>query len=224
MDWIEKAGECPVLKGLDSSDLVNIFEKVKYQIKSYKADEIVAFQGEEVKSLMILLLGSVRGEMVDFSGRMIKIEDIQAPRPLAGAFLFGEENKYPVEVIANETVKMLVIYRDEFLKLLTISPVIQRNYLGLISTKAQFLSRKIKFLSFKTIKGKIAHYILQIEPAADGSLKFPATQQMMADLFGVARPSVARALKELEEDGLIRSRNKQVTILDHKGLAALLNE
>lgn len=224
MEWIEKAKSCPVLKGMENIELANTLSQINYQLKSFQPEEIIAFQGEEVKSLMILLRGSVRGEMTDFSGRMIKIEDIDAPRPIAGAFIFGQDNKYPVEVVANEEVKLLVIYRDELLKLLTLSPVIQRNYLDLISTKAQFLSRKIKFLSFKTIKGKVAHFILQIEPEEDGSLKFPGTQQAMANLFGVARPSVARAIGEMEDDGIIKSKNRQIEILNHNKLVELLNE
>ncbi len=224
MEWIEKAKACPVLKGLSDSDLIEVLGRINFQIKTYKTDEVLAFQGDEVKSLLILLSGSVRGEMTDFSGRMIKIEDIHAPKPLAGAFIFGKENKFPVEVIANETLKLLVIYKEEFLKLLTISPIIQKNYLDLISSKAQFLSRKIKFLSFKTIKGKAAHFILQLKPGPDGLLKFPVTQQALADLFGVARPSIARALKDMEDEGVIQAKNRYVEILDHEALVHLLNE
>lgn len=224
MDWIEKAKECPVLNGLEGSELQYVFNKVNFQLKSFKQDDIIAFQGDEVRFLMILLTGSVREEMTDFYGRLITIEYILAPRPLAGAFIFGKENKYPVEIIANEQVKMLVIYRDEFLKLLKISPVIQKNYLDLVSTKAQFLSRKIKFLSFKTIKSKMAHYLLQLQPHADGKLRFPVTQQALANLFGVARPSVARALKEMEDEGVLISKNKEVEILDKDKLMEYLQE
>jgi CRP-like cAMP-binding protein len=224
MDWLDKAKECPVLKGLDSNELKHILSKVNYQVKSYAKDELVASQGDEVKYLMILLAGSVRGEMTDFSGRIIKIEDIHSPRPIASAFVFGKENRFPVDVIANDEVRTLVIFKDELLKLLTISSVIQKNYLDLISTKAQFLSRKIKFLSFKSIKGKIAHYILQLRPGPDGLIRFPATQQSMASLFGVARPSVARAIKDMEDEGIIRTRSKLVEILDHGALVELMNE
>ena len=48
--------------------------------------------------LVILTKGSVRGEMIDYSGRLIKVEDITAPRAIAPLFLFGEQNRYPVEV------------------------------------------------------------------------------------------------------------------------------
>lgn len=224
MDWIEKASLCPILKGISSGTLLELFEKLQFQVKSYGKDEVLAIQGDEVNRLMILLEGSARGEMTDFSGHIIKIEDVPAPKPLAGAFLFGNENRFPVDVLANEPVKVLVIYREEFLKLLRMSETIQMNYLNLVGSKAQFLSKKIKFLSFKTIKGKIAHYLIGLKQDADGHIRIPSSQQELADLFGVARPSVARALGEMEDEGLISAQCKMVKILNKPGLLKYLNE
>jgi len=173
---------------------------------------------------MILLEGSVRGEMTDFSGRMIKIEDIQAPKPIAGAFLFGSQNLYPVDIIANEHSVILKIFKDQFLKLLQLCPAVQLNYLNLISSKAQFLSNKIKFLSFKTLKGKITHYILQLKGNKDGLVIIPQTQQAMADLFGAARPSVARAFGQMEIEGVLELNNRQIKVTDRNKLLAYLKE
>lgn len=224
MDWINKAAQCPILKGVPPQVLMELFSKLQFQIKSFGKDEVIAVQGDEVNRLMIILDGSARGEMTDFSGHLIKIEDVAAPKPLAGAFLFGNENKFPVDVLANEPVKVLVIYREEFLKLLRMNETVQMNYLNLVGSKAQFLSKKIKFLSFKTIKGKIAHYLIGLKADPDGTIRLPASQQEMADLFGVARPSVARALGELEHEGLISAQNRVVDILDQPGLLKYLNE
>lgn len=224
MDWIDKAIACPVLKGVDPQRLKEIFTDVQFQVKKYHPEDMIAHQGEEVNCLMILLKGSVRGEMTDFSGRMIKIEDIQAPKPIAGAFLFGRQNIYPVDIIANESSVILKIFRDQFLKLLQLCPTVQLNYLNLISTKAQFLSNKIKFLSFKTLKGKIAHYILQLDGDEDGCLHLPQTQQAMADLFGAARPSVARAFGQMEAEGVLEMTNRKVKILNRDNLLAYFKE
>ncbi|MCX6223314.1 MAG: Crp/Fnr family transcriptional regulator [Bacteroidia bacterium] len=224
MYWIEKAAQCPILRGVSPELLLELFGNLQFQIKSYGKDEVLAMQGDEVNRLMILLEGSARGEMTDFSGHVIKIEDVPAPKPLAGAFLFGNENRFPVDVLANEPVKVLVIYRGEFLKLLRMNETIQMNYLNLVGSKAQFLSKKIKFLSFKTIKGKIAHYLIGLKPDAAGVITIPASQQELADLFGVARPSVARALGELEDERLISAQNRSVRILDKPGLIKYLNE
>lgn len=224
MDWIEKAAQCPILKGVTHELLLELFGKLQFQIKSFAKDEILAIQGDEVTRLMILLEGSARGEMTDFSGHLIKIEDVPAPKPLAGAFLFGNENRFPVDVVANEPVKVLIIYRGEFVKLLRMNETIQMNYLNLVSSKAQFLSKKIKFLSFKTIKGKIVHYLIGLNQDDSGIITIPASQQELADLFGVARPSVARALGELEDEGLISAQNRTVKIHDRPGMLKYLNE
>jgi CRP-like cAMP-binding protein len=174
----------------------------------------MAIQGDEVKKLMILLEGSARGEMTDSEGRTVKIEDVAAPRPLAGAFLFGSENRYPVDVFANGPVKVLIVYREEFLKLLRLNETVMMNYLSLVSSKAQFLSRKIKFLTFKTIREKIANYLISLGARQGETLEIPVSQQELADLFGVARPSVARGFAELEKEGVIEVRNRKVTILN----------
>ncbi len=221
MNWIEKASACPILKGVPVDELLKLFEVLQFQIKTYREDELLAQQGDDVNRLMILLEGSARGEMTDFAGHVIKIEDVAAPRPLAGAFLFAKDNRYPVDVFANEPVKVLIIYRSEFMKLLRMNETIQMNYLSLVSSKAEFLARKIKLLSFKTIKGKIAHFLMSLQPEPDGSLLIPVSQQELADLFGVARPSVSRSFSELEKDGLIEMRNRRVKILKPSALGEL---
>ncbi len=50
------------------------------------------------------------------------------------------------------------------------------------------------------------------------------TQYEIADFFGVARPSVARALGEMEQEGLIAAKGKNIRILNRKKLSALTAE
>jgi len=50
------------------------------------------------------------------------------------------------------------------------------------------------------------------------------SQQELADLFGVARPSVGRILLQLQEEGIIDIRYKQVMILNQSGLAKACSE
>ena len=224
MDWIAEASKCPVLQGVSPDELLSLFERIQFQVRRYRKGELLAFQGDEVNRLMILLEGSTRGEMTDSSGQVIKIEDVSAPRPLAGAFLFGQESRFPVDVIANEPLKVLVIYKDEFLKLLTMDQRILVNYLNLVGSKAQFLTTRIKFLSFKTIKGKLAHYITGLNREGRNRVAIPVSQQDLADLFGVARPSVARGLSELEKEGVLEVKNRQVRILSRTRLKRYLEE
>jgi CRP-like cAMP-binding protein len=160
--------------------------------------------------------------MVDYTGRVIKIEDIPSPGALAPAFLFGSRNVFPVNVISVTDTELLVIEREDFLRMIMTSDIILVNFMDMISNRSQFLSEKIKFLNFKTIKGKLAYYFLQKAGKQRDSFLLDMTQKGLADFFGVARPSVARAIGELEEDGLVIAERKSIKILDKKALADLI--
>ncbi len=211
----------PLFKGLGINDIEIILGEVSHKIKKFKSGTLVSQSGEPVNSLMIVVSGIVKGEMVDYAGRVIKIEDIPAPGALASAFMFGSNNRFPVNVICNTDTEILVINKADFLKLMMNNDRILVNFLNMISNRSQFLSEKIKFLNFKTIKGKLAQYILHKAGTDKNIIYLDVTQNDLADFFGVARPSVARALGELEEEGLIEAKGKSIRVLNKNGLTNL---
>ena len=214
--------KCPVFHGISEKRTEELLTHIHFQIKNYSKNDVVAIAGQEITHLYIILAGSVRGEMIDYSGKTIKIEDIEAPRPLATAFLFGSENKFPVTVSANNDAKILTVPISEFLKLLQMEVNILKNYLNSISSRTQFLSQKLHFLSFKTIKEKVAHFLLQKAGERLHSVELKNTQQQLADLFGVTRPSLARVLSEMQQEKLIIIEKKTVTLLNKQKLNELL--
>jgi CRP-like cAMP-binding protein len=220
MDYKQLSG-APLFRGISVEEIKSILSVVPYRIRNFKAGNLISQSGEPVNSLMIVISGKVKGEMVEDSGRVIKIEDIPAPGALATAFIFGNRNRFPVNVVATSEVEILTIEKPDFLRLLKKNDVVLVNFLNMISNRSQFLSEKIKFLNFKTIKGKLAHFILQKVQGDKATIVLDMTQNDLADFFGVARPSVSRALGELEQEGLIEAAGKNITILDKKRLSEL---
>ncbi|WP_167610725.1 Crp/Fnr family transcriptional regulator [Maribellus sediminis] len=214
--------QCPVFRGISEDETRNLLGQIHYQVRKFQKDEVVVFAGDTVQDLLIVMAGSVRGEMIDYSGKTVKIEDIEAPKPLAAAFLFGKENRYPVTVTANKKASVLAIPVPEFLKILQLNTLLLRNYLNSISSRAQFLSQKLNFLSFKTIREKVAHFLLQQVGDRYHSFELKNTQQQLADLFGVTRPSLARVLGGMQAEGFIKIEKKTVTLLDKNALNELL--
>ena len=213
--------KAPLFAGLSVEEIDYILNKVPFKVKKYNSGSMVALCGEQVNALYLVMTGIVKGEMVDNEGRIIKIEDIPAPGALAVGFIFGRSNLFPVNVIAVSEVELLLIDKTEFLKLLQNNSTVLVNFLNLVSNRSQFLSEKIRFLTFKTIKGKLAHYILQKAGKAVTSIVMDKTQNELAEFFAVARPSIGRAISELEEAGLIEVNRKNINILDKEGLADL---
>ncbi len=202
-DIIRLLKECTLFRGMSYDEISLVLSGNTGRIKKYSGGTLIAQAGDEVRFLHILLKGSVKGEMVDYTGKVIKIEDIAPPRPLAPAFLFGNQNSYPVNITSAEDTMVLSIPREHFLAMLQESEKVLVNFINIVSNRGQFLSNKIKFLSFTTIKGKLAQYLLDLS-AQTGSMRFtlPHSQSQLSELFGVARPSIGRAIGELKQEGI----------------------
>ena len=215
---------CPVFKGIEAADLENLFKDIHHFTRSYEPGEMIHLTGEKCLYLLCLIEGSVVGEMVDINGKIIKIEDIAAPRGLAAAFLFGKENKFPVNIISSKKTRLLYIPREEFLKLMQSEQRILINWLNYISSRAQFLSDKIRFLAFKTIRGKLAHYIFNLAREDNDLVELPVSQQAMAELFGVTRPALARVLGELEQENILKVNRRIIRIINREKLKKLFED
>lgn len=211
----------PLFRGLDESEIEAHLGNVNYHIRSFPAGAVAALAGEEILSIMIVLSGSMKGEMTDLAGRTIKIEDVNPPQALASAFIYGTGAQYPVNVIANIDSELLIIGKADYMSLMRKDSRILSNYLTVVCTKALFLSARLRFLSFHTIKGKLAHYLSSLPGSATGRVRIDRTQQELSEFFGVTRPSLARALGEMEREGLISVERREVRLLDPKGLSGL---
>lgn len=214
--------QSPIFRGISPEELTVLFSQIHFQVKTYEKNELITLSGEICDRLLIIQLGSVKAEMNDYSGKTIKIEDLSTPQPLATAFLFGTQNRFPVTVSATTDVEMVSIPKPEFVKMLQLNSLILNNYLNTISTRAQFLSQKLKFLSFKTIKQKIAHYLLEKAGDRLQTVELAQSQGQLAEMFGVTRPSLARTLGEMVQDGLIETDRRYIKILDKTRMNQLL--
>ena len=213
----------PLFRGITLERLFVDLEEIRFHTRSYKKGEILAQQGAVCNRLVILTKGSVRGEMIDYSGRLIKVEDIAAPRAIAPLFLFGEENRYPVEVTANEPTEVIELPKSSVLSLFRKNEQFLENYMNLSANYARTLSDKLFFMSFKTIRQKLASYLLRLyKQQQQTHITLDRSQQELSDYFGVSRPSLARELAHMQEDGLLIADRKHITILQKEELVRLI--
>ena len=213
----------PLFRGITPERLFADLEEISFHTRSYKKGEILAQQGAVCNRLVILTKGSVRGEMIDYSGRLIKVEDIAAPRAIAPLFLFGEENRYPVEVTANEPTEVIELPKSSVLSLFRKNEHFLENYMNLSANYARTLSDKLFFMSFKTIRQKLASYLLRLyKQQQQTHITLDRSQQELSDYFGVSRPSLARELAHMQEDGLLIADRKHITILQKEELVRLI--
>ncbi len=214
----------PVFKGFKTSEIIQLLSTTHYQIHSYEAESIIAYTNDKCENLYLLLEGSIRGEMYNYTGKNIVLNEVHAPDSFAEAFLFANNNKLLINIVANTEVKVLVIYKEDFLQLLNKNPKILYNYLNITSNRFVIVTEKIKFLMIRTIKGKLANYILDLEKKNKDKINFKLgkTHEELAALFGITRPALTRNLLKIKNDGLLEIKNKEIKIIDREKLIQLL--
>lgn len=68
-----------------------------------------------------------------------------------------------------------------------------------------------------SLKERLARWLLMMRDRSDDDT-LPITQNLLAEMLGVQRPSITNAAEELERAGLIERGRQQVTLLDRQGL------
>jgi len=213
---------CPICSKLAIENQEEFLLNLKYTLQTFSKNELIARQGDVCNELYVLMHGSVKTEMITENGSLLGIEIIKAPRPLAPAFLFSDNNHFPVDVTALENVEIMRIPKEEIMRLMMTNPDFMKQYLTHNSNRTQFLTNRLQLLSIKTIKGKVAHFLLEQVIDSQHSFQLNRNQTELAEFFGVARPSLARSLSEMVQDGIISINKKEFTIMDMKGLRDLL--
>jgi CRP-like cAMP-binding protein len=69
-----------------------------------------------------------------------------------------------------------------------------------------------------SLKQRLARWLLAMRDRSDDDT-LEITQNLLAEMLGVYRPTVSNAARELERAGLIARSRRHVTIVDRQGLA-----
>ncbi len=211
---------CTMCREKSPKEIENISCEIDHKIKHYKRGDLIASQGDRISHLYMLTKGKVKTEIIPKSGLTVSVEEITAPYPLAAAFIFADNNRFPVEVTAMEDCEVILISKSSIEKQMAKCPGFLRGFMAFTANRVQFLSERLKIFSQKGIKAKIAYYILQQDK--NGTFELGRSIASLAEYFGVERPSLSRAISEMVRDGIIEYENGKGKILNYNDLKELL--
>lgn len=191
--------QTPIFEGCSKADVDQLLQS-PHAVRAYDAGAIVVKIGDECRSLMVLLEGSVEARMGGEEGREVVIDRHRAPAILAPAFLFATRTVMPVEVTAVAFSHVLFLNRDGFFTFMQGHPVVLHRFLQVISDRAQMLSQKVRGFAVTGLRGRVMTYLE----------KFGAIENVSetAERLGVARPSLSRLLAEMVSDGTVENTAK----------------
>lgn len=203
----------PLFNSYSISSVTSFLKEAEYQIKTYKKNEIIFFRGDLITNVNILIKGTLIAEMQKFNGDSIVIGHIKTNEILAPAFIFGEDNTFPVDLIALEETKLLVIDRNKFFSLIQKNEKLLLNFIDEISNKSQYLSKRIWFnFVNKTISEKVLSYIKK--NSKDKKIIFFPSISLLAKKFDVTRPALSREISSLCKKNILKKIDKNTYYVD----------
>ena len=185
--------ECPLFRGLTAAQIEDILaDKGKYALSEYRDGDLIAQRDTAYSGLMI-----------------------------APAFLFGGYNKLPIDVIADGDVTIMTIHRGYIFELMQNNVVIMSNFVDILSNRANVWSKKIYYLSFRSLREKVANYLLDHTHADNSALLMPDIAET-ASYFDATRSALQTVLDEMAKKRLVRRDGDSVVVLNPQGLRDIL--
>ena len=147
-----------------------------------------------------------------------------APGDVFGEIVaFSSQSNWPVTVEAQQQCKALFISRERIVgecrQMCPWHRKLIENMLMIVSERAIALSRKVEYLSIKSIRGKISTYLLeQYKKAGKAIFMLPMNRNEMADFLNVSRPSLSREMCKMRDEGIIDFHRASILVKDVRAL------
>lgn len=212
---MDKLKKCVLFKNIQEVELIELLSVINPKTTNYSKNETIAFEGEDCTRIGIILEGSIEIQKLFLSGKTMTVNSLESGDIFGEVIVFSKMKTYPSTIIASSNSKILFINKDDIVKICSLNILLLNNFMELLSNKILVLNKKIKNLSFDTIREKICSYILEeYQKQKNKSIVLPFSRKEMAENLGVQRPSLSREFIKMKEEGLLDFNKNNVTILD----------
>ena len=208
----------PYFFELGSDDLESIREFMFE--KKVERGEVILHEGEPTQALFIVASGAVKSFKTSAEGKE-QILNIVRPGESFNDVPIFDDGTNPASAQAMGPVVLYGIRKDELRATLRDHPQLALNVIKVLAERVRQLVSLVEDLSFRHVIGRVARILL--EHASDGTGSGPRlTQQEMAAMAGTVREVVARSLKVLEEEGLIRLDRHRIVVSNEAALRQMV--
>ncbi len=226
-NWYDDLTKVALFEDITQAEIENMFMCLRPLIKEFKKNEIIALEGEDIKSFGILLKGKLMLYKEKFDGSRVLLKPVEPGHLFGEIAAFSEKRKWPaqVQVVKNSTVMFLPPEQitNTCTNLCRGHRILTLNMIKIISKKAINLNKTIEYLSVKSIKQKIAYYLLdQYKKNNAKSFMLDMNRNELSDYLNVTRPSLSREMSNMKEEGLIDYHRSSIKILDIEKLSNII--
>lgn len=208
-----------LFKNIDSVGLSNMLNCLNPRISKYKKSENIANNGDPFYGIGIVIEGEIVVAKESIAGNRTIMTVLKKGDMFGEMISFTEKKVWPVTVTSQSDSEVVFISPEKVItqceKMCEAHQRLIENLLRIMSKKALMLSRKLDYLSIKSLRGKLCAYLIEQNKAQGGIIfTLPMNRDELSDFFNVARPSISRELGKMKEDGLIDFHKASFKIMD----------
>ena len=207
-----------LFKNMDVNKLEGVLNCLSAKEKCYKKNDFILLQGEQIKSVGIVLSGSINIIKEDLDGNINILAHLGTNEIFAEVFAFADIEECPVSVQAAENCDILFIDCKRILKTCDKSCLFHstliENMISLIAKKNILQNQKIEIISRRTTREKLKTYFNTLVLSSH-SKKFtiPYNREALANFLCVDRSALSRELSAMRDEGIIRFNKNEFEII-----------
>lgn len=214
-----------LLKDVPDRVLTIVDETV--QRRTFDHGDVLFREGDVGEAVYLLSSGTVKLSKVDLGGHEKTLALMRAPDFFGEMALLGEGRR-TAAASAVGAVEAYLLFADDFRRLLEEHPSLAFNVTRTLSRRLHVMAVESQILSYQDAQGRVAYVLLGLADSgvADRSGAVPIvrlTHQELANLAGTSRETVTRALRALEDEGVVATRPKEILLVDANGLEEILH-
>ena len=217
MDRSEFLAKTPLFTGAAPAEIGAMLGCLEARERSYAAGERIHRMGDVIKTVGLVLEGSVRIECVDVWGNISVIGANGVGEMFGEAYAAVPDEPLMVDVVAAEDCRVMFL---NLKKVLTVCSHAcphhartSRNMTAIIARHSLELSRRIFHVAPKTIRGKVLAYLSdEAERAGAREFDIPFDRQQLADYLGVDRSALSAELSRMAKAGLLETRRSHFVL------------
>ncbi len=186
---------------------------------TFKPGEIIIKQGSPASNALFLASGMAKSYIEGLRGRNFIMSVLQPGRLIIGPGAYVT-SRHTYSVSAITIVQACFINFDIFKQLVKLNGDFAESLLEDISAKALRSHIKMVNLAQKKMHGRLAEVLLYFSDEVFRSDEYEMilSRQELGEMTNMAKESVVRILKEMEDSGIIVSTSSHLKILDREKL------
>ncbi len=199
-----------IFENSDDKNIRKYITEDDVRVSDYAPGEDICSHGSCQVSPAILLRGTAYISASD-NEKSLLLKNA-APGSMFGiATLYSSSNHFPTRISAKTHCRVLFIRSSALKRFIENDMDATRSFLRIMGDKVVYLNKKISILTAGSAERKLSLFLCENE--TDGVYKIKASASALADMLGIGRASLYRALEKLESDGFIRKDEKSITLL-----------